>query len=334
MTGYWDPDRERRRKTEFHEILRPRTVGEQMQELPERVKKFFAEWARGGHQGKYLRGDGRMVLQAYSEDAKRIETAACQYDAFRRILLQELDGYKVDFLCHYLMAIGRGQDFGDTTYAVLSLTVEETMKFLTSLPDVQLAKGLPDVQLAEDFSFVPMIGGYRDSLLINFFLTVEAIRRGMCDTSLRNTEEFRLYNWYSGFRTNDNQQRGREEETAGLERLQELVWARYGRSVQTVLNANSGAPDLITVCSGFNEYTNVRRTGELDSRASVTYSNLEDYPENREAVTSKRPFWYMLIHDYKADKWAMIAIPTNAHNVKVDVNDFDKLALPGSFGAP
>ena len=58
MTGYWDIDRERRRKTEFHEMLRQRTVGEQMQELPERVKKFFAEWARGGHQGKYL-DDGR-----------------------------------------------------------------------------------------------------------------------------------------------------------------------------------------------------------------------------------------------------------------------------------
>ena len=179
-----------------------------------------------------------------------------------------------------------------------------------------------------------MIGGFRDSLLINFLLAVERIRRGLCDTRIRNTEEFRLYNWYSTFRTNDNQQRGREEEMAGLERLQELVWSKYGRSVQTVLNANSGAPDLITVCSGFNEYTNVRRTGELDSRASVTYSNLEDYPENREAVASKRPFWYMLIHDYKADKWAMIAIPTNEHNVKVSVDDFDKLALPGSFGEP
>jgi len=295
-----------------------------MQELPERVKKFFGEWARGGHQGKYLK-DGRMVLQGYLENKGAIEVVACQCDAFRDVLTRELDGHKVDFLCHLLTAEGKGRDFGDTTYSVLSLTVEETMKFLTSLPDVQLAKG---------FFFVPMIGGFRDSLLINFFLTVEAIRRGMCDTSLRNTEEFRLYNWYCGFRTNDNQQRGREEEMAGLERLQELVWARYGRSVQTVLNANSGAPDLITVCSGFNEYTNVRRTGELDSRASVTYSNLEDYPENREAVTSQRPFWYMLIHDYKADKWAMMAIPTNAHNVKVNVNDFDKLALPGSFGAP
>jgi len=295
-----------------------------MQELPERVRKFFGEWVRGGHQGKYL-DCGRMVLQMYSENTKRMELVACRYDAFREVLLRELDRYKVEALCHFLMASGQGREFGDADYSGLSLTVEETMKFLTSLPDVQLAKG---------FSFVPMIGGFRDSLLINFFLTVEAIRRGMCDTSLRNTEEFRLYNWYSGFRTNDNQQRGREEEMAGLERLQDLVWARYGRSVQTVLNANSGAPDLITVCSGFNEYTNVRRTGELDSRASVTYSNLEDYPENREAVTSKRPFWYMLIHDYKADKWAMMAVPTNAHNVKVNVNDFDKLALPGSFGAP
>ena len=219
--------------------------------------------------------------------------------------------------------IGRGQDFGDTTFSVLSLTVEETMKFLTGVPDAQFAKGS---------SFVPWVGGFRDALLINFFLTVEGIRRGMCDTSMRNTEEFRLYNWYSGFRTNDNQQRGREEEMAGLETLQELVWGRYERSIPTILNANSGAPDLITVYSGFNEYTNVRRTGELDSRASVTYSNLEDYPENREAAVSKRPFWYMLIHDYKADKWAMIGIPTNAHNVKVNVNDFDRLALPGSFG--
>jgi hypothetical protein len=324
MTGYWDPDRDRRRKTEFHEILRPRTVGEQMQELPERVKKFFGEWARGGHQGKYLK-DGRMVLQGYLENTRAIEIVACQYDAFRDVLTRELDGYKVDFLCHWITAEGKGRGFGDTEYSVLSLTVEETMKFLTSVPDKQFAKGP---------SFVPAVGGYHDSLLINFFLAVEAIRRGMCDTSLRNTEEFRLYNWYGGFRTNDNQQRGREEETAGLERLQELVWARYGRSVQTVLNANSGAPDLITVCSGFNEYTNVRRTGELESRASVTYSNLEDYPENREAVTSKRLFWYMLIHDYKADRWAMMAITTNAHNVKVSVDDFDRLALPGSFGAP
>src|ERR1700733_1626254 len=140
MTGYWDPDRERRRKTEFHEILRPRTVGEQMQELPERVKKFFVEWARGGHQGKYLK-DGRMVLQGYLENTSSIEVVACQCDAFRDVLMRELDYYKVDFLCHLLMAEGKGRDFGDTTYSVLSLTVEETMKFLTSLPDVQLAKG-------------------------------------------------------------------------------------------------------------------------------------------------------------------------------------------------
>jgi hypothetical protein len=299
-------------------------VGEQLQELPERVKKFFGEWVRGGHQGKYLDG-GRMVLQMYSENKKRMGRVACQYDAFREVLLRELDRYKVDFLCHLLMANGQGHESGDTNYSGLSLTVEETMKFLT---------GLPDVQFAEGFSFVPMIGGFRDALLINFFLTVEGMRRGMCDTSMRNTEEFRLYNWYSGFRTNDNQERGREEELAGLEKLQELVWGMYGRSVQTVLNANSGAPDLITIYSGFNEYTNVKRTGELDSRASVTYSNLEDYPENHEAAVLNRPFWYMLIHDYKADKWAMIAIPTNAHNIKVNVNDFDRLALPDSFGAP
>ncbi len=295
-----------------------------MQELPERVKKFFVEWVQGGCQGKYLRDDGWMILQEYLESKKRIGIVAYQYDAFKATLMQELDGHKVDFLCHLLMANGKGQDFGDTGYSVVSLTVEETMKFLTTLPDVQLSK---------DFvGFEPMIGGFRDSLLINFFLTVEAIRRGMCDTTIRNTEEFRLYNWYSGFRTNDNQQRGREEEMAGLEKLQELVWGRYGRSIPTILNANSGAPDLITVYSGFNEYTNVRRTGELDSRASVTYSNLEDYPENREAAVLERPFWYMLIHDYKADKWAMIAIPTNTHNVKVNANDFDRLALPGSFG--
>ena len=254
-----------------------------------------------------------------------MKLVAGQHDAFRLILLQELDGYKVDFLCTLLMANGKGQESGDPNYTSLSLTVEETMKFLT---------GLPDVQFAERYSFVPMIGGFRDSLLINFFLTVEGIRRGTCDTSMRNTEEFRLYNWYSGFRTNDNQQRGREEEMAGLEKLQELVWGRYGRSITTILNANSGAPDLITVCSGFNEYTNVKRTGELDSRASVTYSNLEDYPENHEAEVLSRPFWYMLIHDYKADKWAMKDIPTNAHNVKLNVSDFDKLALPGSFGKP
>jgi hypothetical protein len=323
MTGYWDPDRERRRKTEFHEMLRQRTVGEQMQELPERVRKFFGEWVRGGHQGKYLK-NGQMVLHGYLESTKRIESVVCQYDAFRDVLMRELDGYKVHFLCFWLMA-GEGPDFGDTTYSVLSLTIEETMKFLMDVPDEQFAK---------DSSLAPWVGGFRDSLLINFFLTVEAIRRGMCDTSIRNTEEFRLYNWYSGFRTNDNQQRGREEEMAGLEKLQALVWGRYGRSIPTILNANSGAPYLITVYSGFNEYTNVRRTGELDSRASVTYSNLEDYPENREAVVLERPFWYMLIHDYKADKWAMIAIPTNTHNVKVNVNDFDRLALPGSFGAP
>ena len=292
-----------------------------MQELPERVKKFFAEWARGGHQGKYLK-NGSMVLHGYLENTKKVQIVVCQYDTFRDVLMRELDGYKVHFLCLWLMA-GNGPDFGDTTYTALSLTIEETMKFLMDVPDEQFAK---------DSSLGPWVGGFRDSLLINFFLTVEAIRRGMCDTTIRNTEEYRLYNWYSGFRTNDNQQRGREEEMAGLEKLQELVWGRYGRSIPTILNANSGAPDLITVYSGFNEYTNVRRTGELDSRASVTYSNLEDYPENREAVVLERPFWYMLIHDYKADKWAMIAIPTNTHNVKVNANDFDKLALPGSFG--
>jgi hypothetical protein len=325
MARYWDADREPRRKTEFHEILRRRTVGEQMQELPERVRRFFGEWVRGGHQGKYLHDDGRVVLQGYLESTETIETVARQYGSFRESLLQELDGYEVGFLCHQLMADGKGRAFGDTAYSVFSLTIEETMKFLTGLPDVQFAKGP---------SFIPMIGGFRDSILINFFLTVEGIRRGMCDTSMRNTEEFRLYNWYSAFRTNDNQQRGKEDEMAGLEKLQELVWGRYGRSVPTILNANSGAPDLITVYSGFNEYTNVKRTGELDSRASVTYSNLEDHPENREAAVSKRPFWYILIHDYKADKWAMIAIPTNAHNVRVNVDDFDRLALPGSFGAP
>lgn len=297
-----------------------------MQELPERVKKFFAEWVQGGCQGKYLRDDGWMILQDYLESKKRIGTVAYQYDAFKATLMQELDSYKVDFLCHVLMANEKGQDLGNTGYSVLSLTVEETMKFLMTLPDVQLSKNFE--------GFEPMIGGFRDSLLINFFLTVEAIRRGICDMTIRNTEEYRLYNWYSGFRTNDNQQRGREEEMAGLERLQELVWGRYGRSVQTILNANSGAPDLITIFSGFNEYTNVRRTGELDSRASVTYSNLEDYPENREAVVLERPFWYMLIHDYKADRWTMIAIPTNAHNVKVNVKDFDSLTLPGGFGKP
>ena len=326
MTGYWDPDRERRRKTEFHELLRPRTVGEQMQELPERVKKFFGEWVMGGSQGKYLRDDGWMILQDYLEGKKRISMVAYQYDVFKATLMQELDSHKVDFLCCLPMAEGKGRDFGETGYSVVSLTVEETMKFLKTLPDIQLSK---------DFeAFEPMIGGFRDSLLINFFLTVEAIRRGFCDTSIRNTEEFRLYSWYSGFRTNDNQRRGKEEEMAGLEKLQELVWGRYGRSIQTILNANSGAPDLITVFSGFNEYTNVRRTGELDSRASVTYSNLEDYPENREAAVLERPFWYMLIHDYKADKWAMMAIPTNTHNVKVDANDFDKSVLPPSFGKP
>jgi len=251
---------------------------------------------------------------------------AYQYDVFKATLMQELDSHKVDFLCDLLLAKGKGDDFGETGYSVVSLTVEETMKFLKTFPDIQFSK---------DFeAFEPMIGGFRDSLLINFFLRVEAIRRGLCDTTIRSSEEFRLYNWYSGFRTNDNQQRGREEEMAGLEKLQELVWGRHGRSIQTVLNANSGAPDLITVFSGFNEYTNVRRTGELDSRASVTYSNLEDYPENREAVVLERPYWYMLIHDYKADKWTMIATPTNTHNVKVNVKDFDKLALPGSFGKP
>src|SRR5208282_1441455 len=112
MTGYWDPDRERRRKTEFHEMLRQRTVGEQMQELPERVKKFFGEWVRGGHQGKYLRGDGRMILQEYLESKKRIGIVAYEYDAFKAILRQELDSYKVDFLCHLLMANDKGQDFG------------------------------------------------------------------------------------------------------------------------------------------------------------------------------------------------------------------------------
>ena len=325
MTGYWDSDRERRRKTEFHELLRPRTVGEQMQELPERVRKFFGEWAMGGHQGKYLRDDGWMVLQGYLEKTGRIEGVVCEYDTFREVVMRELDLYKVNLLCHLILTLGVGQAYGNTSYTLRSLTVEETMKFLMNVPDEQFAK---------DASLGPWVGGFRDSLLINFFLKVEAIRRGICDTSIRNSEEYRLYNWYSGFRTNDNQQRGREEEAVGLEKLQELVWGRYGRSVQTVLNANSGAPDLITVFSGFNEYTNVRRTGELDSRASVTYSNLEDYPENREAVVLERPFWYMLIHDYKADKWAMIAIPTNTHNVKVDANDFDKLVLPPSFGKP
>src|SRR5208283_5129972 len=255
MTGYWDVDRERRRKTEFHEMLRRRTVGEQMQELPERVKKFFGEWVRGGHQGKYLK-NGYMVLQGYLESTKSIEIVVCQYDTFRDVLTRELDTYKVDFLCHWIVAKGEGQEFGDTTYNVLSLTIEETMKLLTDVPDAQFAKGS---------SFVPAAGGFRDSLLINFFLTVEGIRRGTCDTTIRNTEEYRLYNWYSGFRTNDNQQRGREEELAGREKLQELVWDRHGRSIPTILNANSGAPDLITVYSGFNEYTNVRRTGELDS---------------------------------------------------------------------
>ena len=157
MTGYWDPDRERRRKTEFHELLRRRTVGEQMQELPERVKKFFVEWVQGGYQGKYLRDDGWMILQEYLESKKRIGTVAYQYDAFKATLMQELDGYKVDFLCQLLMANGKGQDFGDTGYSVVSLTVEETMKFLTTLPDVQLSK---------DFvGFEPMIGGFRTPLI-------------------------------------------------------------------------------------------------------------------------------------------------------------------------
>jgi len=296
-----------------------------MQELPERVRKFFGEWAMGGHQGKYLRDDGQMFLQGYLESKKRIANAVCEFDTFRDVLMRELDHYKVYFLCHLLLTLGEGKGYGDTPYTVLSLTVEETMKFLMRVPDEQFAK---------DASLGPWVGGFHDSILINFFLKVEAIRRGICDTSIRNSEEFRLYNWYSGFRTNDNQRRGKEEEMAGLEKLQELVWGKHGRSIQTVLNANSGAPDLITVFSGFNEYTNVRRTGELDSRASVTYSNLEDYPENREAAVLERPFWYMLIHDYKADKWTMIAIPTNAHNVKVNANDFDKLALPSSFGKP
>lgn len=213
-----------------------------MQDLPERVKKFFVEWVQGGYQGKYLRDDGWMILRDYLESTKRIGMVAYQYDAFKAILMQELDSHKVDFLCHLLMANEKGQDFGDTMYSVVSLSVEETMKFLTTLPDVQLSK---------DFEgFEPMIGGFRDSLLINFFLTVEAIRRGLCDTTIRNTEEFRLFNWYSGFRTNDNQQRGREEEMAGLEMLQELVWGKYGRSIPTILNANSGAPDLITVFLG------------------------------------------------------------------------------------
>ena len=203
-------------------MLRQRTVGEQMQELPERVKKFFVEWVQGGCQGKYLLDDGRMILQDYLEGTKRVGIVAYQYDAFKATLMHELDSHKVDFLCHLLMANGQGQDFGETGLSVVSLTVEETMKFLTTLPDVQLSK---------DFeAFEPMIGGFRDSLLINFFLTVEAIRRGFCDTTIRNTEEFRLYNWYSSFRTNDNQQRSSAGSQKAPHVPQSFFWPRLWSS--------------------------------------------------------------------------------------------------------
>jgi hypothetical protein len=273
----------------------PKTVKDQMDQLPDRILDYFKDWLDRDRTGERW-NDGTYITPG----------------RFRIDVISDLR-HENEIEFYYS---GKKQ----------RMTVKECMDFLQSL------------ETLDD----PGLEGYKENWilgaghhLIAFFREVEEIRRGRCnDMEAKNTSEYRLWHYFQlgGFQTNDNQEVGKSEEELARDKLQAMV---EDEGVYIIHNGTTGAPDLIAVFKETKDFVNVKSTGELVKRASVTYSNVDQCPENFEALALKRPYFYLMVHDRVSDKWALVTVPVGTSRVKVTLGDFvNGLKLPESFGKP
>ena len=301
-----DGRKERKKQSKFDEVLRSKTVGEQMEELPKVIQDYFVEWLEWAkHQ------DAIEVINDY--DALGIKSSWIGSFWYLATIKHNLKSLSIRFISR------EGRDFTPSAnYRSQSMTIRRCMNFL------------------EDKDDIYFVNGTQDDRLIDFFKEVEGIRRGSFNLEYQSKDSaaYRLYCYFKngGIEvTNDNQEVGRGEEELAREKLQSIV----EEGVYIIHNGTTGAPDLIAVFRETKDLINVKSTGELSKRASVTYSKVNQYPENLEAKSLGRPYFYLLVHDRFMDRWTMLTVPVDTPRVKVTIGDFQSgLKLPESFGKP